>query len=142
MTSGADPAGAWPVNDGDPVGAFALDEGGEPLFGAFGGGLGLRPGELDLLLADLGVGGERGELAADLRLDLLDAVLQFVDLQRVGGGGLVAEEPVDRTRVEQIAVVAVSWFAEHGVSLHVCGVNDAYAGCERPRFHRRNLLSS
>ena len=99
----------------DAIGALALDQRGDPLLGAFGGGLGLRPCHLHLLLRDLGVGGERGELAADLALDVFDPLLQFVQFDDRLGGLFVAEEAVDRVRVDDVGVVDVSWFAEHGV---------------------------
>ena len=70
----------------DAVGTLALDEFGEPVFAALGRGLGFGAGELDLLLGDLGVRGERRELAADLRLDLGDAVMEFVDADDFGRG--------------------------------------------------------
>ncbi len=69
----------------DPVGALALDQLGEALFAALGGRLRFGPGEFDLFLGDLGVRGERGELAVDLRLDLRDASMQFVDPHDFGG---------------------------------------------------------
>jgi hypothetical protein len=95
----------------ETVGAFAFDQFGQALFGALGCGLRLRAGELHLLLRDLCVGGERGELAVDLCLDLFDSPLQFVHLDDGLGGALVAEEAVDRAGVE--GVVEVSWSTEH-----------------------------
>ena len=80
------------VDGADPVGPLALDEFGQAVFAALGRGLGLGAGELDLLLSDLGVGGERRELAADLRLGLDDALAKRIDLGRLVGRTFVTEE--------------------------------------------------
>ncbi len=82
-----------------------------------------------MLLGDLGVGGERGELAADLRLHLLDAVLQFVHFDHGLGRGLVAEESVDRIGVDGVGVVSLVGLAEHGVSFLCEGAPPAPGAC-------------
>ena len=98
-------AGASPRPRRDRSARSRSIEVGQAVLTPLGRGPRFGSGELDLLLGDLGVRGERGELAADLRLDLCDAVVQFVDSTYDLGRGLVTEEVVDGGRVEGVGVV-------------------------------------
>ncbi|MFT6392205.1 MAG: hypothetical protein ACJA14_001725, partial [Ilumatobacter sp.] len=85
----------------------------------FIGVLGFGANELDLLLCDLGVGSERGELARDLLFNLVDPLVKVIDPHGLCHGGFVAEEVVNGDVAFQSIVDLAEFFgfAEHDAAL-------------------------